>query len=123
VGGMFENLACHIPRCLRCLPVKNAGANLTICFPIVTLHMSLMKCIESLSSTVKWILLSELRLPAETKGFRQIAVRETAETSFAKSLQNAKMTKLLKMTKMTKMMKLSKLPKLFWHFDTFSYII
>jgi hypothetical protein len=57
-------------------------------------------------------MLPKLRLLAETRGFWQDGVCETAKTSFAN---------YLKMPKMPKMPKLLKLPKLFWHFGIISY--
>ncbi|GET64428.1 hypothetical protein GLOIN_2v1874888 [Rhizophagus irregularis DAOM 181602=DAOM 197198] len=41
-----------------------------------------------------------LRLLAETRGFRQNGVRETAKTSFAKSSRNAKTAKPIKIAKL-----------------------
>ncbi|PKY51294.1 hypothetical protein RhiirA4_468225 [Rhizophagus irregularis] len=43
---------------------------------------------------------SKLRLLAETRGFRQNGVRETAETSFAKSSRNAETAKPIKIAKL-----------------------
>ncbi|PKC10544.1 hypothetical protein RhiirA5_414204 [Rhizophagus irregularis] len=43
---------------------------------------------------------SSLRLLAETKGFRQNGIRETAETSFVKSSRNAETAKPIKIAKL-----------------------